>query len=226
MIFVVRCADGTNRPGSQSTRLYSRPLTERTAVRLRYRCPGCRTTSNLHDPGCEFEGVDRVDVEKAYTDLLSALSVRTFDDEEALREDAPGRWSGLHAAVLSRLRSDQRVVEEDGHLRLLDPEEFKERVAQPTFEPLKTIYEKGSVPGAHDHSVFAMLAFYEMVGLSWEEAHENTVEWLEASGTWARGGFEESTPEELVDSKRHVYEEGYGWKQAATEAKAVIDRRL
>ena len=195
-------------------------------MRLRYRCPGCRTTSNLHDPGCEFEGTERVDVERAYTDLLSALSARTYADEEALREDAPGRWSGLHAAVLSRLRGDRRVVEEEGRLQLLAPEEFKERVARPTFEPLQTIYEKGSVPGAHDHSVFAMLAFYEMVGLSWEEARENTVEWLRESGTWDRGGFEESAPGELVDSKRHVYEEGYGWKQAATEAKAVIDRRL
>jgi hypothetical protein len=195
-------------------------------VRLRYRCPGCRTTSNLHDPGCEFESTDRVDVEKAYTDLLSALSVRGFEDADALRAAAPGRWSGLHAAVLSRLRGDQRVVDADGELRLLAPEEFKERVARPTFEPLQTIYEKGSVPGAHDHSVFAMVAFYEMVGLSWEEALENTVEWLRESGTWARGGFEESTPAELVESKRHVYEKGYGWKQAATEAKAVIDRRL
>jgi len=195
-------------------------------VRLRYRCPGCRTTSNLHDSGCEFEAVDRVAVEKAYTDLLSALSARPFEDEDALRKAVPDRWSGLHAAVLSRLRSDQRVVEEGGELRLLPPGEFKNRVARPTFEPLQSIYEKGSVPGAHDHSVFAMLAFYEMVGLSWQEARENTVEWLQESGTWARGGFEESTPEELVDSKKHVYEEGYGWKQAATEAKAVIDRRL
>ena len=165
-------------------------------------------------------------MEKAYTDLLAALSVQPFEDEASLREAVPGRWSGLHAAVLSRLRGDQRVVREDGELRLLEPEVFKERVARPTFEPLQTIYEKGSVPGAHDHSVFALLAFYEMVGLSWEEAHENTVEWLRASGTWDRGGFEESTPAELVDTKRHVYEEGYGWKQAATEAKAVIDRRL
>ena len=194
-------------------------------MRLRYRCPGCRTTSNLHDPGCDFEGVDRLEVETAYTDLLSVLSARSVG-EEALREAVPGRWSGLHAAVLSRLRSDQRVVEENGSLRLLEPEEFKDRVARPTFEPLQTIYETGSVPGAHDHSVFAMVAFYEMVGLSWEEARENTVEWLRESGTWDRGGFEESAPEELVDEKRHVYEEGYGWKQAATEAKAVIDRRL
>jgi hypothetical protein len=195
-------------------------------VRLRYRCPGCRTTSNLHDPGCEFEGTDRRHIEKAYTDIVAALSIRTYPDEDALRETVDGRWSGLHTAVLRRLKGDRRVVEEEGRLRLLGPEAYRERVSRPTFEPLQTIYEKGSVPGAHDHSVFAMVAFYEMVGLSWEEARENTVEWLETSGTWDRGGFEESSPEELVDSKKHVYDQGYGWKQAATEAKAVIDRRV
>jgi hypothetical protein len=194
-------------------------------VRLRYRCPGCRTTSNLHDADCEFEGTDRRHIEKAYTDLLGALSAREYGDEDALRDDVPERWSGLHAAVFGRLKSDRRVVDEDGTIRLLSPEEYKERVSRPTFEPLQTIYERGSVPGAHDHSVFAMVAFYEMVGLSWEETRENTIEWLRESGTWDRGGFEESSPEELVDSKRHVYEQSYGWKQAATEAKAVIDRR-
>jgi hypothetical protein len=212
-------------------------------VRLRYRCPGCRTTSNLHAPGCEFEGTDRVHIEKAYTDLLAALSARSYPDEEALREDVPGRWSGIHAAVLSRLRDDQRVLEgerkaggaadgsseqrsRDGELHLLSAEEYKERVSHPTFEPLKTIYEEGSVPGAHDNSVFSLIAFYEMVGLSWEEARENTIDWLETSGTWDRGGFEEDTPAELVDTKKHVYEQGYGWKEKATAAKAVIDRHL
>lgn len=194
-------------------------------MRLRYRCPGCRTTSNLHAPGCEFEGTDRRHIEKAYIDILGSLSAREYD-EDGLREAVPERWSGLHTATLERLKSDQRVVEEDGTLRLLPPGEYKDRVSRPTFEPLQTIYEEGSVSGAHDHSVFAMVAFYEMVGLSWEETRENTIEWLQSSGTWERGGFEEATPEELVETKRHVYEEGYGWKQAATEAKAVIDRRL
>ena len=195
-------------------------------MRLRYRCPGCRTTSNLHNPGCEFEGTNRRHIEKAYVDILGPLSVREYDDEDQLRESIPERWSGLHAATLGRLKSDQRVVEEDGEIKLLPPAEYKDRVSRPTFEPLQTIYEKGSVSGAHDHSVFAMVAFYEMVGLSWEETRENTIEWLHNSGTWDRGGFEEATPEELVETKRHVYDEGYGWKQAATEAKAVIDRRL
>jgi hypothetical protein len=70
-----------------------------------------------------------------------------------------------------------------------------------------------------------MIAYYEMVGLTWPETRENVVDWLRESGTWDRGGFEESSPEELVTKKRHVYEQGYGWKQAAREAKAVIERR-
>lgn len=195
-------------------------------MRLRYRCPGCRTTSNLHDPDCDFEGTDRRHIEKAYTDILAPLSAREYDDEDALRETVPDRWSGIHSAALRRLKSDQRIVEEGGSLCLLEPDEYKDRVSRPTFEPLQTIYDEGSVPGAHDHSVFAMVAFYEMVGLSWAETKENTIEWLHESGTWDRGGFEEASPEKLVESKRHVYEQGYGWKQAATEAKAVIDRRV
>ncbi len=195
-------------------------------MRLRYRCPGCRTTSNLHDSGCAFEGTDRRHIEKAYVDIVGPLSIREYPDEDALRDAVPDRWSGLHTAVFRLLEGDQRVIEDEGAIRLLPPDAYRDRVSRPTFEPLQTIYEKGSVPGAHDHSVFAMVAFYEMVGLSWEETRENTIEWLEASGTWARGGFEEASPDELVDSKKHVYEQGYGWKQAATEAKAVIDRRV
>jgi hypothetical protein len=69
-----------------------------------------------------------------------------------------------------------------------------------------------------------MIAWYEMVGLSWSETKENVAEWLRASGAWDRGGFEESSPEELVESKRHVYEEGYGWKEKGQAAKRVIER--
>jgi len=99
-------------------------------------------------------------------------------------------------------------------------------VTHPDRDPLRTIYEKGSVHGAHDNSVFALIAYYEMVGLSWEETRENVIEWLRESGTWQRGGFEEDSPEELVDAKQHVYEQGYGWKEKAKAAKAVIDRHL
>jgi hypothetical protein len=193
--------------------------------RFDYPCPDCRTTTNLHGPDCRFDGEPWADIEKAYTDLVATLSTDSYAESD-LHDAVHGGWSALHAAALSRLRHEQRVVEDDGALRLLTAEEFRETVSEPTIEPMQTIYEKGSVPGCHDNAVFAMVAWYEMVGLSWQETRENVVEWLHDSGTWARGGFEESSPEELVDNKRHVYEKGYGWKEKAEAAKAVIDRSL
>ena len=190
-----------------------------------YPCPGCRTTSNLHDPDCRFDGTTRDDIEKAYIDILAALSTgpRTESD---LREASHGRWSARHAAALDALRREHRVDTTDSQqLDLLTAADRRERVSEPSHDPMRTIYEEGSVPGCHDNALFALIAFYEMVGFTWEETREHVIDWLYESGTWARGGFEETTPEELVDSKRHVYDEGYGWKEKATAAKRVIDRR-
>ncbi|MFB6119339.1 hypothetical protein [Halosegnis sp.] len=193
-------------------------------ARFEYPCPDCRTRSNLHEVGCDLDGTAWTDIEAAYVDVLAELSQASLSADQ-LREQVED-WGRLHARALSRLRRDQRVDGDDDELELLTAEAYRDRVTHPTMEPLKTIYEKGSVHGAHDNAVFALVAFYEMVGLSWEETREQMLTWLEESGTWARGGFEEATPEELIDSKRHVYERGYGWKQAGKEAKAVIDRRL
>lgn len=193
-------------------------------ARFAYPCPDCRTTSNLHDADCEHDGTSRASIERAYVDVLSVLSAQPCP-REALPEAVPGEWSGLHGDALERLVAERRVVDEEGPLRLLTAEEYTDLVREPTHEPLKTIYEHGSVPGAHDHSVFSLVAYYEMVGLSWPETREQVVAWLRESGSWARGGWEESSPEEVVDDKKHVYDRGYGWKQAAEEARAVIDRR-
>lgn len=192
--------------------------------RFEYPCPDCRTRTNLHDASCRFDGVDWTDVEAAYVAILSRLSAERLT-ADALRADVE-EWTGVHAAALDRLVRDQRVVETEAGLELLTADEYKERVTHPTMEPLKTVYERGSVPGAHDNSIFALIAFYEMVGLSWAETREHVVEWLRESGTWKRGGFEEASPEELVDSKKHVYDQGYGWKEKARAAKNVIDRHL
>jgi hypothetical protein len=194
-----------------------------------YPCPDCRSTNSLHEAGCAHEGTGRPAVEKAYTDIVAALSTAAGDGppglpESALREAVHGEWDGLRHAALSRLRTDERVVEEDDRLRLLTAEEYKERVSEPTHDPMRTVYRKGSYPGCHDNAVFALIAWYEMVGLSWAETKERVVDWLRESGSWDRGGFEESSPERLVEEKRHVYEAGYGWKEKANAAKAVIDR--
>ena len=192
-------------------------------VAFAYPCPECRTTTNLHDPSCRFEGAARSGIEKAYTDVVAVLSAEPRTEREL--QEAAHEWSARHAAALAAMEREHRIRENDeGILELLTPEQRREEVSEPTFEPLKTVYERGSVPGCHDNAVFALVAWYEMVGFSWPETREKVVEWLEESGTWARGGFDESTPEELVDSKRHVYEAGYGWKEKAEAAKRVIDR--
>jgi hypothetical protein len=188
-----------------------------------YPCPDCRATNSLHDADCRFEGTPWPDVEKAYTDLVAHLTASPTD-EETLREAVDGEWGALHRAALDRLRRDGRVDESNGVVRLLTAEEFREQVSEPTREPMKTLYRHGSVPGCHDNAVFAMIAWYEMVGLSWPETREKVVEWLRESGAWDRGGFEEATPAQLVEKKRHVYEAGYGWKEKAESAKRVIDR--
>jgi len=192
--------------------------------RFSYPCPDCRTTNSLHELECRFEGTAWPTIEKAYTDCLAVLSTRELTESE-LRRSVHGEWGGLHKAALETLQSVSRVEQaDDGTLRLLTAAEYKELVSEPTIEPMATVYEHGSVPGCHDNAVFAMIAWYEMVDLSWAETKANVCEWLRESGAWDRGGFEESSPEELVESKRHVYDAGYGWKQAGSEAKAVIDR--
>ncbi|TQQ80759.1 DUF7474 family protein [Halonotius roseus] len=194
--------------------------------RFSYPCPGCRTTNSLHEPDCRFEGTPWPTIEKAYIDSLAVLTAEELTEEE-LRATVDSEWSDRHTAALATLKSLNRIEQaDDGTLRLLTAAEYAEQVSEPSIEPMATIYEHGSVPGCHDNAVFAMIAWYEMVDLSWPETKENVVTWLRESGAWDRGGFEESSPEELVESKRHVYESGYGWKQAGQEAKAVIDRHL
>ena len=188
-----------------------------------YPCPDCRATNSLHDADCEFEGTPWPDVEKAYIDIVSRLTAAPTEEAD-LYDAVDGEWDGLHRAALERLKRDERITEGNDVLRLLTAAEFREQVSEPTREPMRTLYRHGSVPGCHDNAVFAMIAWYEMVGLSWPETRENVVEWLQESGAWARGGFEEPSPEALVDSKRHVYEAGYGWKEKAQAAKRVIDR--
>lgn len=190
-----------------------------------YPCPDCWTTNNLHEPDCRFGDRPWATVEKAYVDVIAPLT--TGPRSEAALREAANEWSPLAAAALSTLVRRQRVHETgDGEYELRTPEEYRDEVAEPSHEPIQTIYEKGSVPGCHDNAVFALIAWYEMVGLSWEETRQRAVEWLHESGTWARGGFEEETPEELIENKRHVHEEGYGWKEKATAAKQLIDQNV
>ena len=142
---------------------------------------------------------------------------------ERLQSAVDGHWTELYEATIRMLERDARIdVDDAGQIALVPPDDIADRI-EPTEDPLRTIYEVGSVAGAHDNSVFAMVSYYASKGLSWEDTRQQVLEWLERTGTWERGGFEEPSPQVLVDEKRHVYEEGYGWLEKARAAKAVID---
>jgi hypothetical protein len=193
--------------------------------RFDYPCPDCRTRNSLHDADCRFEGVAWPHIENAYLDVVAPLSTGVVAESDLIAGWPDDDRERLRRAVLGRLKTDGRADEAGGRLRLRTAAEYREEVAEPDVEPIRTVYREGSVPGCHDNAVFAMIAWYEMVGLSWPETRERVVAWLEQSGTWSRGGFEEPSPEALVDTKRHVYESGYGWKEKARAAKSVIDAR-
>lgn len=158
-------------------------------------------------------------------EILSVLSAEP-STRENLQELVEEPWDDLYEGTLRMLKRDARIdverIDQTEQLVVVPPDEIADRI-EPTEDPLRTIYERGSVPGAHDNSVFAMISYYGSKGLTWEDTRRQVLNWLEESGTWARGGFEEPTPDALVDGKRHVYEEEYGWMEKATAAKRVIE---
>lgn len=198
---------------------------------MEYRCPDCRTASSLHEIDCRFEHFPRHEIETAYVGIIGNLSAAPHT-KFGLKEAIPLDWSPLFDAVFDQLEREGRIepIEApDGapdQYRLLTPDEFAEKKEVPPYDDLNTIYERGSVPGCHDDAVVAMIAYYEMVDFSWDRTKETVANWLRESGAWDRGGFSESSPEEVVENKRHVYDRGYGWKEAASAAASVIEGRV
>ena len=195
-----------------------------------YPCPSCNSTNAIHTKSCDHVNKNREQIESAYFDIILPILTGTKTAEEFRNGDlisnGPSEndhWTGLHEDCLTILNESKRIIDRGNGYVFLTQDEWADEMSKPGFEPMKTIYEKGSYPGCHDNSTFAMIAYYEMVGLSWEETKEQVINWIHESGTWDRGGFAESSPEELIDSKYHVFESGYGWKEKAKAAKKVID---
>lgn len=186
-----------------------------------YHCPECQSTNRLHLPDCDFAETGR-DYEQAYVDIISTLSL-VVCSRESLKEEAY-EWSELHDAVLERLCSLGRVHEtHDGSLQLVHPDRLQHQ-REPHFEPLATIYTEGTVRGSHDNGIFALIAYYSHIGLSWEETKKEMLEWFNRTGTWNRGGFAEGSPEAVLEKKHHVWDRGYGWERKGSAAKRVIEK--
>ena len=190
---------------------------------LEYQCPDCHTTNTLHSFGCEFEGTSRSEFEKAHIDIIAVLS-RIVCSKEKLIENCH-EWDDLHEAVFERLCSINHVQRTDeGFYTIASPSE-RRRETVPYSEPLATIWREGTFEGCHDNGLFALMAFYSHLDLSWEETKQELLEWYQRTGTWERGGFDEPEPEALIEKKRHIWEEGYGWKTKGQQAKQVIEQQ-
>lgn len=197
---------------------------------MKYCCPKCRSNYRFHEADCSWSGIEWEQIEKAYIDILSILT-RAPQTRPDLSDAVHGDWSAIHEQVFRRFEREDRIesigmVEQSGEdrdvWRLLTPDEYKEQSKTPSHEHLEIINEHGPVDGCKDDAVVAMISYYEMIGLSWEETLTETIDWLERTGAWSRGSWEESSPEQLVRSKKHVYDGGYGWKNAAQQAATVI----
>lgn len=202
-----------------------------------YPCPDCETKNRIHAMNCDYESLERTHIEQAYVAILSVLL-----DENArrYREDGhpgipfdelattvtrtldDGAWRSLHTACLHTLKGERRVAEDDEGLFLLEPEE-REMDVIPTFDPMKTVYEHGPVDGCKDYAVFAMVSWCEMLDFTWEQTVNFVAEWLEETGAWENQSWGESSIEQLLRTKRHVFEKGLGWKHRAENAKGVIE---
>jgi len=171
--------------------------------------------------------VSHQEIEEVYVDILSTLSI-TPCAKSSLKESSHLGWSELHEDCLSALWANDYVERRsDRCFELLTADERRGDV-EPTHEPLRTIYEYGTVPGCHDNGIFALISWFANQDLSWDETKQELHDWFQDTGTWERGGFSESSKEELLEDKKHVWEEAYGWKSKGQAARRVIDnyRRL
>lgn len=219
-----------------------------------YPCPHCGSVSQLHSGSCDFSThsgakYTRSEIERAYLAIITELSFSNSGRGELIDSATEQiKERELLGDCLDYLVNKNRVfdiTDEDIHQNVksisrdLVPDdnsgayyymsthdEWKEAISYPRFDPINTIYEKGSYPGCHDNAIFALVAYFQMVGLSWDETVEMLKEWFEETGTWERGGFEEDSPMELIEDKKHVYENEYGWSEKGDAAKSVIESNI
>ena len=194
-----------------------------------YRCPRCRTTNALHADECRYAHLADGAIEEAHIDVLSTLSMSRHTEEE-LEDRAANGWSKVHDDVLDLYRNEGRITTEqretdDGTedvLYLRTPEEYRAQLV-PTERYIETVWKHGPVDGAKDVSVTAAISWHEWRDFSWEQTRERVANWLRDTGAWERGSWEESSIDELLSSKKHVYDGSYGWKEAAQSAVRVIE---
>lgn len=196
-----------------------------------YRCPRCRTTNTIHENDCRYESLVDGAIEEAHIDIISSLSMVRLTEGE-LEDRAHNGWSQVHDDVLGLYQKEGRITTQtrdtdDGDVEVLylrSIAEYREQLV-PTQRYINTIWERGPVDGCKDDAVVAAISWHEWMDFSWESTRERVADWLRDTGAWKRGSWEESSIDDLLRSKKHVYDGSYGWKEAAQSACRIIETR-
>lgn len=154
-------------------------------------------------------------------ELMELESVSAEDAKQDI--DPPTQnWTQKHWDCLNRLKNERRLMETDDGIRLTEEHERAEQII-PNFEPLRTIYAHGPVDGAKDYSVYTMVSWCSLKEMSWEQTVNFLTEWLEESNAWERESWGESSINELLSDKKHVWANDLGWGDMADVAKHEIE---
>lgn len=195
-----------------------------------YRCPRCRTTNAIHDSGCRYDNLADGVIEEAHIDIISSLSMMRLTKAELVERTHNG-WSQVHSDVLDlyqnegRVTTQQRETEDGGTVDVLylrTMAEYREQLV-PTQQYISTVWERGPVDGCKDDAVISIISWHEWMDFSWEETCDRTADWLRDTGAWKRGNWDESSIDELLRSKKHIFDGSYGWKEAAQSACRIIE---
>lgn len=197
-----------------------------------YHCPNpdCedRGQHGFHSPDCEYHSYSETAIELAYIDILSRLTFEPMSNPELRRSvnDVPGReWSELHQECLMALWGlDHIEYNNDRDVFIHCEDGGQQASAHPTQEPLKTIHDFGTVDGAHDNGIFALIAWYSNQFDEWELVKQQLHEWNDRTNTFERGSFSETSFEGVLEKKKHIFDEEYGWRRMGREAKQQIDQ--
>lgn len=210
-------------------------------------CPECESEYAFHHVDCELDGFEMWEIERAYVDIIARLTGREEpwqyeelrDDIEAVPEEAddgpnfqstesdagpvdhPG-WTPVHRACLHYLYDVGRAVELAEGIDISEPGEQQEGVI-PSNDPLRTVYEYGPIDGCKDYAVYSMVSWCELIDLSWDQTKAFVVHWLNESGRWDDEDWGERSPQQLVEDKQHIHENGMGWGEYPEMARVEME---
>lgn len=211
-----------------------------------YPCPECESGVAFHDVDCDLSGFEMWEIERAYVDIIARLTGREDpwlydelrDDIEEMAEvddtpnfastdshtsvmDHPG-WTPVHTECLHHLKNLGRVAETQDGLDISEPGEHQEGVI-PSNDPMRTVYEYGPIDGCKDYAVYSMVSWCELIDLDWEQTKAFVVHWLDETGRWESESFGERSPQQLVESKKHIHDKGLGWGEYPEMAKTEME---